>query len=81
MTIFVYGQFPNLQTLVLVIISFLGIVLIVDPSMLKVGDIGIEDAELFVEKWPYYLLLIGAGMMGGMITLYLKAFGKNNKSN
>ena len=75
-TIFVYGQFPNLKTLILVIISFFGIVLIVDPTMLKLGEIGLDDAELFVEKWPYYFLLIGAGMMGGMITLYLKAFGK-----
>ena len=63
LTVIVYQQLPNLKTVILIIFAFLGIILIIDPSMLNLGSIGQDDASLFWEKWPYYLLLLASGMM------------------
>lgn len=66
-------EIPNLKIILLVIISFFGIILIVDPALLEFWG----DASNDENTYPFYayMFALQSGLGGAAVTILLRAFG------
>ena len=68
-------EYPNMKIIVLMLISFIGILMVVDPSILGLGH---TIAGSVQENTPvsYLMFALASGLGGALVTIFLKAFGK-----
>ena len=70
---FLLQEWPTKKILVLVLISFLGILLVVNPGLLGLGVLKTVEQDV---SFYGYMCALASGLGSAGVTLFLKAFGK-----